>query len=73
MGRGVIIRDSSGNEWWYAHMSSTNVSPGERLAAGQLVGRVGCTGNCTGPHLHFEYHPRGGDAVNPYKIVRAAC
>ncbi len=73
MGKGVIIRDGSGNEWWYAHMSSTNVSRGESLASGQVLGRVGCTGNCTGPHLHFEYHPGGGAARNPIKIVRAAC
>lgn len=73
MGRGVIIRDASGNEWWYAHLSSSNVERGESLAAGQVLGRVGCTGNCTGPHLHFEYHPGGGDPRNPYKIVRAAC
>lgn len=73
MGRGVIIRDGNGNEWWYAHLSASYVSRGESLAAGQTLGRVGCSGNCTGPHLHFEYHPGGGDAKNPYKIVRAAC
>ncbi|HVL90655.1 MAG TPA: M23 family metallopeptidase [Actinomycetota bacterium] len=73
MGRGVILRDTAGNEWWYAHLSSTYVSRGESVTAGQILGRVGCTGNCTGPHLHFEYHPAGGAARNPYKILRAAC
>lgn len=73
MGRGVILRDTAGNEWWYAHLSSTYVKRGESVAAGQVLGRVGCTGNCTGPHLHFEYHPGGGAARNPYKILRAAC
>lgn len=73
MGRGIILRDTAGNEWWYAHLSSTYVKRGESVAAGQVIGRVGCTGNCTGPHLHFEYHPGGGTARNPYKVLRAAC
>ena len=73
MGRGVIIRDSIGNEYWYAHLSQIDVSQGDSLAAGELLGRVGCSGNCTGPHLHFEYHPNGGSARNPYRILSAAC
>jgi murein DD-endopeptidase MepM/ murein hydrolase activator NlpD len=73
MGRGVIIRDIGGNEWWYAHLSSEYVTPGEHLSAGQVLGRVGCAGNCTGPHLHFEYHPGGGEPRNPYRILRSAC
>lgn len=73
MGRGIIVRDAGGNEWWYAHLSKTYVSDGEALAAGETIGRVGCSGHCTGPHLHFEYHPGGGSARNPYRILRSAC
>jgi murein DD-endopeptidase MepM/ murein hydrolase activator NlpD len=73
MGIGVIIRDAGGNEWWYAHLSRKYVRVGDRLAGGELLGRVGCSGHCTGPHLHFEYHPGGGDPRNPYRILRAAC
>ncbi len=51
----------------YAHMVSGSlaVSVGDSVAAGQPLGAVGCTGTCTGTHLHFEIHPGGGAAVDP--------
>ncbi len=73
IGVGIVIRDAIGNEWWYVHLASEYVSVGERVAAGQLIGRVGCSGRCYGPHLHFEYHPHGGNPANPYRILSAAC
>ncbi len=73
IGVGIVLRDAIGNEWLYAHLASEYVSVGQRVAAGQLIGRVGCSGRCYGPHLHFEYHPRGGAPANPYRILSAAC
>ncbi len=73
IGIGVIIRDAVGNEWWYVHMQKRYVSVGDRLNAGELLGRVGCTGRCYGPHLHFEYHPHGGGPSNPHRILAGAC
>lgn len=51
----------------YAHMVSGSlaVGVGETVTAGQPLGAVGCTGTCTGTHLHFEIHPAGGAAVDP--------
>ena len=73
IGVGIVIRDAIGNEWWYVHLASEYVSVGQRVGAGQLIGRVGCSGRCYGPHLHFEYHPHGGNPANPYRILSAAC
>lgn len=50
----------------YAHLSSVHVTPGQTVSRGELIGRVGSTGNSTGPHLHFEV--RG--ALNPLTIDR---
>ncbi|MGZ4142978.1 MAG: murein hydrolase activator EnvC family protein [Actinomycetota bacterium] len=72
-GIGIKIRDLTGTEWWYAHLSARWVHIGEHVDGGELMGRVGCTGNCTGPHLHFEWHPGGGAARDPYRILSAVC
>lgn len=62
-GGGMITR--------YAHLSRIAVKPGEWVARGQIVGRVGSTGRSTGPHLHYETHV-DGQAVNPLRFMRAA-
>ncbi len=65
------LRDDGGTTYYYAHLSSIapGLIPGSRVAAGQRVGAVGRTGNARGGvhHLHFEMHPGGGRAVNPYR------
>lgn len=73
IGVGIVIRDLAGNEWWYAHLASRAVGVGEQVVPGQVIGRVGCSGRCYGPHLHFEWHPGGGGPKNPYRILRASC
>ena len=55
-----------GTELWFAHQSSISVSVGQKVATGDVIGRVGATGNVTGAHLHLEVHPGGaGDRDRP--------
>ncbi len=65
-GRLVILDHGRGLQTYYAHLSQAYVKAGERLTRGEAVGKIGCTGRCTGPHLHFETR-QGGRAVNPLR------
>jgi murein DD-endopeptidase MepM/ murein hydrolase activator NlpD len=58
-GKWIGLDADNGRTYVYCHLSARAVSAGTRVVAGQRLGRVGATGNVTGPHLHFEDHPRG--------------
>jgi murein DD-endopeptidase MepM/ murein hydrolase activator NlpD len=60
----VVIAHRGGIRTFYAHLSVIEVRLGERVSAGYEVGRVGSTGDATGPHLHFEVRVRGA-AIDP--------
>lgn len=72
----IWILGDSGTRWYYAHLSAFNpeLAVGDVVAAGDLIGNVGATGNAVGtpPHLHLQMHPDGGRPVNPYPILQAA-
>jgi murein DD-endopeptidase MepM/ murein hydrolase activator NlpD len=53
-GNATIINDGWGVYTLYAHQKEIDVSTGEQVQAGQLIGQIGATGHVTGPHLHFE-------------------
>jgi murein DD-endopeptidase MepM/ murein hydrolase activator NlpD len=77
-GRGGIslwLRDARGTTYYYAHNHHNLVHLGQRVKAGQLLARVGATGNARGgpPHLHFQIHPGGGRPVSPDAVVRRWC
>jgi murein DD-endopeptidase MepM/ murein hydrolase activator NlpD len=63
-GNYIIIRHTDGTQTLYAHLSRIYVSLGQQVAQGEVIGAVGCTGWCTGPHLHFEVRA-GATPVDP--------
>ena len=68
----LILKHGNGIITKYAHMSKFNVSKGQRLKRGDLIGYVGSTGRSTAPHLHYEIH-KDGRSINPMKyIIREA-
>ncbi|GGI08276.1 murein hydrolase activator EnvC family protein [Egicoccus halophilus] len=70
----AILHGDDGNHYWYLHLQRHTVTNGARVTAGQQVATNGDTGNARGtPHIHFELHPGGGAAVNPFPTLRRAC
>ncbi|MFF9085601.1 M23 family metallopeptidase [Streptomyces sp. NPDC014991] len=67
----TILTLDDGTELWFCHQSSINVTAGQKVTTGEVIGRVGATGNVTGPHLHLEVHP-GGQAtgIDPMAWLR---
>ncbi|MFF1371905.1 M23 family metallopeptidase [Streptomyces virginiae] len=59
----IVLELPDGTEIWYCHLSSMSVTSGT-VGAGETIGRVGATGNVTGPHLHLEVR-KGGSTQDP--------
>lgn len=68
-GNKTVITLDDGTELWFCHQTSYSVSEGQEVRAGDVIGSVGSTGNVTGPHLHLEVRPGGGDPVDPYEAL----
>ncbi len=72
-GNALRLQMPDGTYFFYAHMNkfAPGITVGTAVKAGQIIGYVGDTGATTTNHLHFEIHPGGGAAVNPYPFVKA--
>lgn len=68
-GRIVKLGHAHGVETWYAHLDAFRVGERDRVRQGERIGRVGTSGNSTGPHLHYEVHVNG-QAVDPAPYLK---
>jgi murein DD-endopeptidase MepM/ murein hydrolase activator NlpD len=69
-GQIVLVDVGYGFETLYAHLSQAAVQPGDVVDTGQKLGLAGCTGYCTGTHLHFELRLHG-EAMDPALLMAA--
>lgn len=70
MWNAVYIQHSDGSVAWYGHMKKNSLTSkvvGDMVTEGEFLGRVGSSGNSTGPHLHFELHDENGNLIDPYQ------
>lgn len=68
-GNYICICGDDGNYYYYCHLSVREVSAGERVQEGDIIGMEGSTGRSTGSHLHFEVRSQSGVQLNPSAII----
>jgi murein DD-endopeptidase MepM/ murein hydrolase activator NlpD len=70
-GYGYVVVIDHGNGWQtlYGHLSAINVGCGQAVFQGQVIAGMGCTGNCTGPHVHFEMMSDSYGKVDPISFL----
>jgi len=69
LGRYVVVTHPGGYQTVYGHLSAINVTIGEPVSTGSILGAVGHTGRATGPHLHFEVRTKAGTR-DPLQLIR---
>jgi len=67
-GRMVVVRHAGGYQTLYGHLSASYVGAGDRVAKGEMIGRMGSTGRSTGSHLHFEVSS-GSWLLDPLQVL----
>lgn len=69
-GNTLVLKGSKGREWSYMHLSSFSKKPGDKVMAGEEIGRSGRTGRATGPHLHLQLKINGS-ATDPVPVLNS--
>ena len=69
-GRLIVVDHGFGVTTWYGHLSSLNVTVGQQVKRGEVIGYVGVSGRSTGPHVHYEVRINGAP-VNPTRYLRS--
>lgn len=69
----IFLAGADGTTYIYMHLMRIVGAVPRRVVQGEVIGLVGNTGSAQGYHTHFEVHPGGGAAVNPYPLVSQAC
>jgi murein DD-endopeptidase MepM/ murein hydrolase activator NlpD len=69
----IFLAGADGSTYVYMHLMQIVGAVPRRVAQGEVIGLVGNTGSAQGYHTHFEVHPAGEAAVNPYPLVAQAC
>jgi len=78
-GNHVVIEHANGYYTLYGHCSELLVKEGDEVKQGDVIAKIGCTGNSTGNHLHFEFgfgygsEPDGGLSLDPYTAIGTRC
>jgi Peptidase family M23 len=68
-GNRVEILHPDGTVTLYAHTNKVLTKVGKHVHQGELIAEMGSTGNSTGPHLHFQVHPKGKEAIDPMSFI----
>ena len=70
-GKWTLVDHANGLSTMYAHQDVIAVSPGQKVATGEIIGYVGNTGLSTGPHLHFTLYAKEGVSVRRFNEIKA--
>jgi murein DD-endopeptidase MepM/ murein hydrolase activator NlpD len=71
-GKWTLIDHANGLSTLYAHQDTIAVTPGQRVATGEIIGYSGNTGYSTGPHLHFTVYARDGVSVRQFNEIKTS-